>query len=213
MKKIIKMALPLSFEQSSRSVRFLIMIAIVASFGTITLASYGIGMRIMSLIIIPSLSLSIVNSTLVAHNFGAGKIERAEKIVKISLILGFLVLTLLGVIFFIFAEPIIKIFIPNDLEVISMGVTLIRIVSLFFGFTAIQMTFYGAFRGSGNVKTTMNLSLLVSVFQILLALILSRYMGFGELGLWWSMPISNVFGALVGSIIYMRGKWRETRVI
>ncbi len=67
---------------------------LVASFGTITLASYGIGVRILSFIIIPTLGLSMATSTLVGQNIGAGKTERAEKIVKLSLLVGFVALTI-----------------------------------------------------------------------------------------------------------------------
>ena len=213
MKKIVRLGLPSSIEQSSRAVGFIVMTIIVASFGTVTLASYGIGMRIISLIIMPALSLSIVNSTLVGQNFGARKIDRAKSIIKISGIFGFVLLSLLGVLFFIFATPIVKLFIPNDLEVIKMGSLFIRVIAFSFGFIGIQMTLSGSFRGAGDTKITMIIAMSVMVVQLSFAIILSKFTSLGTTGLWISMPISNVFGAIISVIVYRRGKWSEKKVI
>jgi len=51
-KKMFKLGYPASIEQSARALNFTVMTLLVASFGTLAVASYGIGFRILSFIII-----------------------------------------------------------------------------------------------------------------------------------------------------------------
>lgn len=212
-KKIMALGIPISIEQSSRSVGMILMTGIVAGFGTIALASYGIGGQMIMLVIIPALSLSIANSTLVGHNIGAGKIERAEKISKVSTVFGFIFLTSIGILMFIFANQIISAFIPGDINVINEGTKYIRIMSLAFGLMGIQMSILGTLRGSGNAGTTMKITLTVIIIQVLSGLILAKYVLHNELGVYLSMPISTAVGAALALIIFFRGKWKDKKLI
>jgi Na+-driven multidrug efflux pump len=213
MKKIILLGFPVSLEQTSRSIGMILMTGIVAGFGTIVLASYGIGGQMIMLIVIPALSLSIANSTLVGHNIGAGKIERAEKISKLSTLLGFIILTIIGILMFIFAKQIIGIFIHDNIEVINEGSFYIRIMALFFGFMGIQMSLLGTLRGSGNASLTMKMTISTILVQILSAIILAKFIFHNELGVYVSMPISSVYGAILALIVFYRGKWKEKKLI
>jgi len=212
MKKIFMLGFPTSIEQSMRAIGFTAMTVLVAAFGTITLASYGIGTRIQSFVVIPALSLSIANSTLVGQNIGARKPERASKIALIGAVAGFIVLTLIGILFFVFSVPIVKMFIPNDADVIYSGALFIRITSLFFGFIAVQMAFFGAFRGAGHTKTTMVFSVITLFVQFFSAFFLSKYY-FGDLGLWWAFPISNLLGAAIVIFWFFRGTWKKSVIV
>ncbi len=58
-KKMLQIGIPSSIEQSTKALGMVIITFLVAKFGTIALASYGIGSRILSFIIIPSLGLSM----------------------------------------------------------------------------------------------------------------------------------------------------------
>ena len=209
MKKIFRLGFPTSIEQSMRAIGFTVMTILVASFGTITLASYGIGTRIQSFVIIPALSLSIANSTLVGQNIGACKPKRAEKITLISTAVGFVTLTVLGLLFFIFSTQIVRMFIPNDPAVIAAGASFLKISSLFFGFIAIQMAIFGTFRGAGKTSIAMIFSIITLVVQFASAFVLSKYTSLGDLGLWWAFPISNVAGAVMVLAWFFKGSWKK----
>lgn len=208
-KRIFLLGFPTSIEHSMRAIGFAAMTALVATFGTITLASYGIGTRIQSFVVIPALSLSITNSTLIGQNIGACKPKRAEKITLVSMVAGFLVLTLIGVIFFLFASEIIRIFIPNDPKVIESSASFLKITSLFFGFIAVQMALFGTFRGAGHTTIAMVFSIVTLFVQFFSALVLSRYTFLADLGLWWAFPISNLTGAAIVLFWFFKGSWKK----
>lgn len=210
-KKIVGLGIPLSIEQSTRSFGFILMTAIATGFGTIVLASYGLGGQLMSLIIIPALSISIANSTLVGQNIGAGKIDRAEKVTKTSLIISFIILTIVGILFFIFSRQICTIFIPGDEQVINSASLFIKIIALSFGFIGTQFALFGTLRGSGNASTTMKISILTLIIQVGSAFFLSKF--FNEIGIWIAFPIANILGFLIVFFVYKKGDWKNKRIL
>lgn len=211
--KMFKIGFPASIEQSTRAAGMTAMAGLVASFGTLTLAAYGIGTRILSFVIIPALGLSMATSTLVGQNMGAGKIERAEKITKLSASVGFVVLTFIGVLMFIFAKPITTIFIPHETETILVGAKFIRTMALTFGFIGIQMSMNGVFRGSGNTVVPMALSIIsLWVLRFPLAYILSHFTNLVEQGIWLAFPIANIIAAVGIYFWYLRGSWKERKL-
>jgi len=212
-KRMFMLGFPSSIDQSTRALGLTIMSFIVASFGTVTVAAYGIGVRVLSFVIIPALGLSMATSTLVGQNIGAGKAERAEKIAKKSAGISFLFLTGVGIMTFIFAKSIVTAFLPGEIETIASATQFIRIMACTFGFIGIQQTINGAFTGSGNTATTMIISIVsLWVFQFPLAYLLSKHTSLGSLGIWIAFPIANVLSAIVGMIIFSKGTWKNTRI-
>ncbi len=212
-KKMFNLGFPASIEQSTRALGMTIMTFLVATFGTLTLAAYGIGGRILSFIIIPALGLSMATSTLVGQNIGAGKIKRAERITKLSALAGFVSLTIIGIITFIFARQIAAVFIPGDLATIESSALFIKIMALTFGFIGIQMSLNGLFRGSGNTMISMILSIIsLWVLRFPLAYVLSKHTSLAEVGLWLAFPIANVIAAVITIIWFMKGSWKNKKI-
>ncbi len=213
-KRLFKLGLPASVEQSTRAMSFTIMTLLVASFGTIAIASYGIGFRILSFIIIPALGLSMANSTLVGHNIGAEKIERAAKTSRISSLIAFMTLFIAGILLFIFATPAAATFIPGNSTVIEESATFIRIMALSFGFIGFQQVLTGTLQGAGNTMLSMMLTIATSwVIRFPLAYILSKHTALGVDGIWWSFPLSNILGAILVYAVYANGTWKSKKIL
>ena len=213
MKKIVNLGLPASIEQSSRAIRMILITMIAAGFGTTVLASFGVGSRIFSFIIIPALSLAISTSIVVGQNIGAGKKERAAKVSRYSQRIGFVALTLLGVVFFIFSKQIVAIFIPGVKSVINIASLFIKMISISFGFIGVQMSISGALKGAGKTKLSMILSTVGVVAQVLLAYILSHFTHLGYNGIWYAYPIAQIFATVVTIIAFAKIKWYDHEVI
>jgi putative MATE family efflux protein len=212
-KKMFRLGFPASIEQSTRALGMTVMTFLVAGFGTLTIAAFGIGSRILSFVIIPALGLSMATSTLVGQNMGAGKTKRAESIVKLGSLIGFVTLTVIGILFFIFAKQISGIFIPGETATIAMSALFIRIMALTFGFIGIQMAINGGFRGSGNTTTSMILSIVsMWVLRFPLAYILSHHTGLGQTGIWIAYPLSNIAVGVVAIVWFAKGTWKNKKI-
>lgn len=212
-KQLFKLGFPTSIEGSSRAISMIAITFLATAFGTLSIAAYGLGTRIFSFIIIPAVGLAMSTSTIIGQNMGAGKIERAEATMKQSMKIGFFSLTMVGVLIFIFAEPITAAFIPGDTPVIKESAFFLKIMALTFGFVGMQMGAIGTLRGSGNTHSAMTLSLLTIIIMVASAYLLSKLTPLGYRGIWWSYAISNAAGALLALMYITLGKWKEKRII
>ncbi|WP_425638480.1 MATE family efflux transporter [Algoriphagus yeomjeoni] len=208
-KRMFELGIPASLEQSSRAAAMTVMVMLVTSFGSEIVAAYGIGARILSLVIVPSIGMGIATTTLVGQNIGAGQIKRAEKIGDLSVKIAFFGLTGIGLILFSFAETLTAFFVPNDPQVIKDGAKFIRIMSLSFGLLGVQQVLNGVFNGSRFTQASM----LISIFSLWMvrfpvAFVLSAKTELSFEGIWWAFPISNLIAALVAFTYYKTGYWK-----
>lgn len=212
-KKMLRLGFPASIEQSTQSLALLVMTFLVASFGTATVAAYGIGGRVLSFVIIPALGFTQATTTIVGQSIGAKKIERAREAGIVAAKISFFLLTAIGFTFSIFADEIAHIFIPEGGEATLQAGEFIRIMAFSFGFMGAQQTLSGAFRGAGNTLAAMMIAILTLwVFRFPLAYILSKHTPLSEEGLWWSIPISNIIAAVAAIVWFRHIDWSKSSV-
>lgn len=212
LKQILKIGLPSSFEQIARSIGMVANTVIVASFGTLIIAAYGLGTRMFSFVIIPAIGFMVAVSTLVGQAMGVKDIKKIESIAKQGSILAFSVLTGIGVLFFVFAKNIAQIFIPNDFAVIEKAAEFIKLLSLSFGFIGINMTLSGVLVGTGNTSTSMKLTMTNTFLGFFIALILSKFTPIGYVGIWLSYLINGVIMLIATYLIIIKGKWKNKEI-
>ena len=78
-KRAFLLGFPGSVELSTRGFGLVVMSFLVASFGTLTTAAYGVGSTVLQVVMISAMGLSMAVSTLVGQNIGAGNIQRASR--------------------------------------------------------------------------------------------------------------------------------------
>jgi Na+-driven multidrug efflux pump len=212
-KRAFLLGFPGSVELSTRGLGLIVMSFLVASFGTLTIAAYGVGSTILQLVTILAMGLSMAVSTLVGQNIGAGNIERASRAALLGAAIGFGILTLLGILAYLSAPLLVAFFVPRDADVIAEGARFIRIMCLAWGGIGIQLCVVGTFRASGNMLMAMVIAL-VSQFMIQfpLAYVLSKHTSLGADGLWWSFPVTNLLVAVVSLAWFARGSWKTMRL-
>jgi putative MATE family efflux protein len=212
-KRAFLLGFPASVEQSARALGLTVLTFLIASFGTLTVAAYGVGSTVLQVVMIPAMGLSMAVSTLVGQNIGAGNVERAARIGRLGSWMGFWILTALGLVAFLAAPQIVAFFVPGDPAVIAAGATYLRTMALSWGFLGAQFSMTGVLRASGNMVVTMMLTLVSQwVLQFPLAYLLSTHTSLGSHGIWWAFPISNVLIALVTVGVYAKGDWKRTRL-
>jgi putative MATE family efflux protein len=209
--RILRLGVPASLEQSARGFGFSVMMLLVTGFGTTVTAAYGIGTRVFSFIIIPALGLSMATTTLVGQNVGARRPERAEQTARTATTVAFAALSAAGIVLFLFAAPVIRLFVPDEPEVVRIGSHFLRIMALSFGFVGVQQVLSGALRGAGNTTASLLLTAVsLWVFLFPIAWILSARTDLGATGIWWAYPVSNVAGATLAVAWFLRGRWQRT---
>jgi putative MATE family efflux protein len=207
------LGLPASVEQATRTFSSLLLMALAASFGTIGLASYGVGTRLLFFWFTPIMGLGIATATVVGQNIGAGLTGRAEQAARIAAWLGFSVLTLVGLAHLPFAPLIMAALAPGEAEVIENASRFAYIYLPFLGITAVTQVLMGTFRGAGSTRQSMMLSLIQQWgFQLPIAWGLALATPLGLLGIWLCYPLGNAATAALGLLWFRFGAWRRRLV-
>lgn len=211
-KNLFSLGLPASLDQSSRAAAMAAMVMLVTSFDSEIVASYGVGARILSLVVVPALGLSIATTSLVGQNIGAGRLDRAERVGNIGMLIAAFGLSFLGIILFFLAEPLTRFFVPDDPEVIEVGSKFIKIMAPTFGLLGIQQVLNGVFNGAGLTKVSMLISVIVLwMARFPVAFMLSNNTSLSYEGIWWAFPISNAIAATIAYVYYKRGSWKKNQ--
>ena len=212
MYRIIRIGVFSSLEMLMRNFSGLVMMRIVAIYGTFAVAAYGIGMRLMIMVLMPGFGIAQSAATLVGQNLGAGKPDRAEKSAWLAAGLYGIIMASLTVIYLSFSHFLISLFNSNP-EVIRIGTELIGYLSWGFIFTALGMVLARAMGGAGDTLTPMVITgVCLFGFNIPLCIIFSQTMGLATKGIWLGMLISNMIQGSVTSLWFSRGKWKYKEV-
>ena len=133
--------------------------AIVNTMGVNAMAAFTAASRIDDFAYTPQQNIGHAMTTLMAQNRGAGKADRVRQGYHCGMRIEFAYGILLTVICLLFAEPIIRLF-AADPAVVDLGVRFLRTISLFYLMPAATNGIQGFFRGMGDLKVTLNSSML-----------------------------------------------------
>ena len=206
--RIIRLGVPSSIQMSLRGLMGVILMAIVAKYGTYAVAAYGVGLRITMLVLMPAFGLATAAAILVGQNLGAGKPERAQLSAWTATRFNMLIMGAVGAIFFLFAPHLIGFFSTNP-EVIEIGAAYLRITSLGYLFIALGVVLGRALNGAGDMVSPLVITLFsLWCLQIPLALILPGSFYLGVTGVWWAILISAVIHGMITTVWFQRGRWK-----
>ncbi len=188
------------------------LIRILSGFGAAALAGYTIAIRIIIFALLPSWGLSNAAATMVGQNLGAKKPDRAEKAVWTAGLYNVVFLGAVGLVFVVFASPLVRLF-TQDPAVVPVGVDCLRIVSAGFLFYAWGMVVVNSFNGAGDTWTPTVINLFCFwLLEIPLAWTLARPAGLGPRGVFVAITVAFSTVAVVGVVLFRRGRWKMTKV-
>ena len=209
LRKLVAVGYPGTADGLLRSLAAVALAALVARFGPIVTAAYGIGLRLMSVSWTVSGAVGQAAATGVGQNLGAETPARAETVAWRATAGAMLALFAFAGVAFAFPANLMRVFIA-DADVIAEGVAFIRITAVSWGFFGGLMVIQGAFRGAGFTKHAMALSLLSRwVFRIPVMWLLAYPLGWNQGGLWWGYAVTTVAAFVVGVLWFKRGTWKE----
>ncbi len=210
--KIVKIGLPATIGQSGAAFGFIILNGFIVSYGTATMAAFGMVNRVTSLIMQPAMGIGAALTAVVGQNIGANQYDRVKesfrKASTLTLSMGIIGCSLM----LIFNEPVVNFFIQSkdDPEVIAQGINYMAFIAFSMPLMGMFSVFQGVFQGSGHTKYSMAMEIgrlwLVRIPMILLFKYLTNI---GPSGIWFSMSFSNLIVVLYGLFIFKKGGWSE----
>lgn len=147
-KNILKIALPAGASNVMSPVSIAIVTALLADYGSETVAAFGVATRVEALACIVLLALSASLAPVAGQNWGAGKHGRVLTALRIAVYISVVVCALLVLVFQLAAEHILYLF-DVDNTVAEIGATYLKIISYsLFGY-GIVICFAATFNGIG----------------------------------------------------------------
>lgn len=212
MLKIIKIGAPAWAGSMSYSGARLVITPLVAGFGTTVVAAYGIANQVTGFGIMILVGIGMGVSSLIGHNLGGGKVERAKKTADILILLNIAIMTVVSLLTFFFAGSIISIFF-DDPETIATGALLLKIFAIGFPFLGLFFGVEEIHMGVGLNTPSMIVNIIHAwLLEVLPIYILTQHLGYSEVAIWWIISAAGVVTSIGFYLYYRRGRWMTVEV-
>jgi putative MATE family efflux protein len=199
-KEIIKIGFPASLMMLVISIYVIFLNRAMAHFSVSHVAAFGVVSRLESVSILPIYGLSVGALTLAGMFYGAKKYELLKTISNYSILISMVITTVIGLVFFIFARLLIRVFTP-DLSVIGLGAPYMRLDVFTFPTMAATMIVSRIMQAMGKGMPGLIINIIrVFVLAVPLSYLFVFVLGYGYLFIALSMIIGGIVAALIGFI-------------
>lgn len=225
--KILRIGIPALLERGLFSFYNFLYMAIVTRFGKIALSAHQIGLRVESIAYMPAFGFSIATSTLVGQTLGAKKPDEAEKIVKESLKMTTLFMSVMAFILMTIPSILVRPFLsPTDPyyeEVKRLATIYLIIVGISEIPLGVIFVLSGALRGAGDTKSPLYVTAISKLFfRIIPSYLLGfgfslptlgiEFKGLGVIAAWIGMSVETFISAGLFWIVFKKGKWKKIKI-
>ena len=218
MSGIIRLGVPSGVTQAILSMAMLVVQSLTNSFGELFIAANVIVMRVDGFAMMPNFSFGTAMTTYAGQNVGAGEYERVSKGAKQGTAMAMGTSAVIVALILAFGKHLMRIFTSTS-ELVTLSMNMMRILAVGYVAVAVTQTLSGVMRGAGDTMTPMWISMVSTIIiRVPLAYGLVYLTRTPELPqgqracIFVSLLLSWVLGAVITSIFYKRGRWREKAV-
>jgi putative MATE family efflux protein len=208
---LVRKGIPMGLQMIVVSSSMVFMITLVNRFGIEETAAYGAAMQLWSYIQMPAIAIGAAVTSMAAQNVGAGNWSRVGATARTGVAFAVLLTGALATLMVLFDRPLLGLFLPatGPSLPLAMHINAIGIWShVIFG---VSMVLFGVVRSTGAVVAPLVL-VTISLWFIRIpfaALLLDHWQAEA---IWWSFPLSAVFGMAFALLYYRYGGWRAARL-
>lgn len=214
LKEITEFSTLTCVQQSVMNLGILMVQGLVNSFGTVVMAAFAAAVKIDAFAYMPVQEFGNAFSTFVAQNFGARKRQRIRRGIRQALLITCLFSLAVSLLIFLFAEPLMLIFVkPDEVEILRIGAQYLRIEGAFYALIGILFLLYGYYRSVRMPGMSVVLTVLSLGTRVALSYALASLPAVGVTGIWWSIPIGWFIADLVGIVYYKLSSARVGRLM
>ena len=148
-REILRVGLPLGGMRLLQTFGRFPFLFVLGALGTPVLAAYAVGRRVVLLAMMPAWGYSTASSTLVGQAIGAGDGDEATRYGWQTLRLAVATQLLIAAVVIAAAEPIVRLFNPDD---VGLAVDFVRVFGVGVAGFSIDRVMRGALRGAGDTR-------------------------------------------------------------
>lgn len=205
LRKALKVSAPMTLEHAVICGAQIAVTVIVAPLGVMAIAANAFAVTAESICYMPGYGIGDAATTLVGQSYGAGRLDLAKRFGYITVGLGMVTMTVMGVVMYIFAPWVMELMSPVP-DIVELGVRSLRIEAFAEPMFAASIVAYGAMIGIGDtiLPAAMNFGSIWLV-RLPLAALLAPSMGLA--GVWTAMCIELTFRGAIFLRRLLSGAW------
>ena len=206
-KLILNLGIPAGLQMSVISAGSAAIMSVVTMFGSAVVGGFGAAQRIDSISMLPAHALGTAVNSMAGQNIGKQNWKRVHEIAKYGLMYNLAIMSLIGVIVFIFAEYLVMMFIREQASV-AFATTYLRIMAFCFPLLGINFILNGVVRASGAMYQVLVLNIISFwVLRYPLTFLFAKLLG--DIGIAVGHGVSFLISSILAAGYYKFGKWKE----
>ena len=177
-------------------------------------AAYAVGYtELFSLITWTSVGLMGAAATVAGQNLGAGHPERATQGVAVASRIGLGVAVVVGAMFLAIPNLLLRAFGMTDPFVTSLGIQLMKYLSVSGLFITVALAYTGGLQGTGDTRSPLYISLVSQVVvPIGLCSVLQATRGLTAGDIWLAIVLGHFTRAALSVLRFRQGRWQHIAV-
>lgn len=214
MKRILNIGVPFGFENGMFYLGRLIVLSVVAMFGTASIAANSVAGTIVMFEVLPGMAMNLGLSVIISRCVGAGDFEQAKyykKKVRMIMHIGFIICSAIV----LALMPLIMHVYHLSAEAASMTWTIVishAVMMILIWPSGYMLPI--VFRGAGDAKFPMMINIASMIFcRIALAYVIAVGLHIGMLGTWVAMFIDWIVKSIIYEWHYKKDKWTKFQAI
>ena len=210
--RIVRIGFPAFVSMMQQNLSHLILVRLMAPFGTISVAAHGIVQRVEMIILTPAMALGMGGGVLVGQNLGARQPRRAEKSAWLAAALVEAIVATCSLAILLWPGAIVRIFNPEP-GLVATTSSFLRIAVAGYMMVGFMAVFMHSLNGAGDTVPPMIISLImVWGITLPLAYFLPQITNLGVSGVRWGMSAGFIFAAVTFAAYFQLGRWKRKKV-
>ncbi len=209
-KKILYIGIPSGIENGIFQLGRVVVVSIIAGFGTAQIAANGVANSLDSMGCIIGQGMNLVMITVIGQCVGAGDLAQVKHYTKKLLLITYTATAVTNTLILLFLRPILGLY-GLGAEATELAYILVMIHNgMAMLLWPASFVLPNMLRACNDVRYTMTIAIFSMVtFRIGLSLVFGVSMEMGAVGVWIAMVVDWVFRVICFAGRYLQGTWRK----
>jgi putative MATE family efflux protein len=215
-RSLFRFGLPAGIQGIAMNIGGVVMLGFIGSLAQSAAAQAAFAIaysQLFSLITWTSIGLMGAAAAVAGQNLGAGRPDRAARAVHTAARFGLAGAVVVGTVFFLFPEQLLAVFGMTDPVVVSLGVQLLRVLSVSGLFITVALTYTGGLQGTGDTRSPLYISIVSQIAVPLgICFVIQQTGTLDAIDIWAAILAGHATRCLLSVARFNQGKWRGIAV-
>lgn len=212
-RQILTIGIPNAVENSMFQLGKLILLSLISSLGTVSIAANAVGNTVAGLAILPGMSIGMGSIAVISQCVGAGDYRQVRFYTRKLLLWAYTAMGVTNALGILLLPRIMEVYGLSDAtSALATDVLMLNFVCS-IAIWPLSFTLPNVLRAAGDVMYTMIVGVgSMWVFRIMAAYFLTIHMGLGLLGVWAAMILDWIVRSVCFIIRYRGGRWMHRAI-